>query len=314
MGPQRVRDLVTAYAERNPGFKVPRRFGPWTIPNVFREDRGDVAVLTIKRPRTLNALTVDTWRQLDVEFSALRFDPKIRGAVLTGFGPRAFTSGVDVRVLASIRSPEEAARMSREIHQVMLRIERLGKPVVCAMNGLALGAGSELAYACSTRIARKGLPVLFGHPEVRLGLVPGAGGSQRLPRLIDFPTAWRILRRGGTLSSADALRLGLIREEVEGGLVDRAVELARTLPPLPGEPRPVDIPATLPEVDLGGLSRRVDEILRRAVLVGATLPLERALEHEVACFAEVFRTRDCRIGLENYLKTGPRHPAPFVHS
>jgi enoyl-CoA hydratase/carnithine racemase len=161
-------------------------------------------------------------------------------------------------------------------------------------------------------VARKGLPVLFGQPEVRLGIIPGGGASQRLPRLIDFAAAWRILRTGATLSGAEALHLGLLTEEVEGDLLSRAVELARTLP-LP-TPREVKVPAVLPEVDLKGLSRRVDEILRRAILDGAALPLDQALELESRCFGEVFTTRDHRIGLDNYFKTGLKQPARFVNA
>jgi enoyl-CoA hydratase/carnithine racemase/3-hydroxyacyl-CoA dehydrogenase len=312
LGPRRTRELVEAYAKNNPGFKVPRQFGPWTIPHVFREDHADVAVVTLKRPRTLNALTPDVYRQIDREFAAIQDDPKIRAAVLTGFGTRAFVSGTDIKTLAAIRTPEEARRLSREAQGILSRLAGLGKPVVCALNGPALGSGCELAYACSARIARKGLPSLFSHPEVRLGLIPGAGGIQRLVRLIDVASAWRILRTGGAIGGAEALRLGLILEEVEGDLVERAEELARTiqLVPLPAvRPR-----AALPEVDLGGLSRKIDEILRRAILQGAAMPFEKALEFEAECFGEVFATRDCRIGLENYLRTRLREPARFVHS
>ena len=180
------------------------------------------------------------------------------------------------------------------------------------MNGLSLGGGSELAYACTARVARKGVSMLFGQPEVRLGIIPGAGATQRLPRLIDFSTAWRLLRTGGTLSGTEALQLGLIAEEVEGDVVTRAMELARTLRPvaLP-DPR---VPPVLPEVDLKGLSRKVDEILRRAILEGAKLPMDPALEIESRAFGEVYATRDHRIGLDNYIKTNLKQPANFVHA
>ncbi len=312
LGPKRARELVEAYARKHPGFRPPRAFGPWTIPFVSREDLEDVAVVTLKRPRTLNALGIEVYRQIDRHFAEIREDRRIVAAVLTGFGTRAFSSGADLGTVASIRTPQEALRLSREAGGVLSRIAGLGKPVVCALNGLSLGAGSELAYACTARIARKGLPALFGHPEVRLGLIPGTGGSQRLPRLIDFSAAWKILRTGGTLSGAEALRLGLITEEAEGDLVEKAAALARRLQPTPlPSPR---VPAPLPEVDLGTLSRKVDEILCRAVLAGMEMPIEKALEHESERFAEIFTTRDCRIGLENYLRTRLREPARFVHA
>ena len=209
-------------------------------------------------------------------------------------------------------TPEEARTFSSDCNRILRRIETLGKPVICALNGLSLGGGSELAYACTARVARKGLPVLFGQPEVRLGLIPGGGGTQRLPRLIDFAAAWRILRTGARISGSEALQLGLLTEEVDGDLISRAVELALTLP-VRAVPA-ARVPAVLPEVDLEGLSRRIDEILRRAILDGAPLPLDQALELESACFGDVFTTRDHRIGLDNYFKTGLKQPAHFVNA
>jgi len=312
LGHKQVRRLVEDYAKAHPGFKVPRTFGPWTIPTVLREDRDQVAVLTIRRPKTLNAVNRDVILQVDQELTRIQANPEIRGVVITGFGNKAFASGADLGTLSSIATPEEARALSSDCNRVLRRIETLGKPVICALNGLSLGGGSELAYACTARVARKGLPVLFGQPEVRLGLIPGGGATQRLPRLIDFMAAWRLLRTGATMSGSEALQLGLILEEVEGDLVARAIELARTILPRPAaEPK---VPAVLPEVDLRGLSRRIDEILRRAIVEGAKLPLDDALALESSCFGEVFTTRDHRIGLDNYFKSGPKQPARFVHA
>jgi enoyl-CoA hydratase/3-hydroxyacyl-CoA dehydrogenase len=312
LGPRRVRDLVQAFARAHPGFRVPREFGPWDVPRIAREDRGDVAVVKIRRPRELNRLTLEVCRQIDRELEAVRRDDRFRGVVLTGFGTQAFSDGMDVERLAAVPTPDEAGRLSTELNAIFRRIETLGKPVVAALNGFSLGAGSELAYAASARVARKGLPILFGHPDVRWGLIPFAGGTQRLPRLIEFPIAWRLLRTGGSLSGEEALRLGLLDEEVDGDPVARAVELARRLPAaVPREPR---VPSVLPEADLGGLSRRVDEILRRAILEGARLPLEEALAVETRAFADAWATRDRRIGLENYVRTGLKQPAAFVHA
>ncbi|HEV3029250.1 MAG TPA: enoyl-CoA hydratase/isomerase family protein, partial [Planctomycetota bacterium] len=312
LGPKKVRLLVESYAKANPGFKVPEVFGPWTIPTVLRDDRDGVAVLTIRRPKTLNAVNRDVMLQVDEALTRIQRSPDIRGVVITGFGTKAFASGADLGTLSSISTPEEARTLSTDCNRILRRIETLGKPVICALNGLSLGGGSELAYACTARIARKGLPVLFGQPEVRLGLIPGGGATQRLPRLIDFATAWRLLRTGATLSGTEALQLGLILEEVEGDLVSRAVELARTILPAP-LPEP-QVPAVLPEVDLRGLSRRVDEILRRAIVGGIKLSLDDGLVLESTCFGEVFTTRDHRIGLDNYFRSGPKVPARFVHA
>jgi enoyl-CoA hydratase/3-hydroxyacyl-CoA dehydrogenase len=314
LGPERVRELVEAFAAEHPGFRVPKSFGPFEIPHVFREDRDGVAVLTIKRPRTLNALNRAVLRQLEAEVTKLRDDPSVRGAVITGFGTRAFVSGADISMLASIKSPDQARELARSCHSGLRKIETLGKPVVCALNGLSLGGGSEIAYACTARIARRGLRVLFGQPEPKVGVIPGGGATQRLPRLIDFSAAWRLLRTASTLSGEDALRLGLVSEEVSADrLLDRACELARTLTPAPPL-APPRVPATLPDVDLANLSRRLDEILRRAVLGGAVLPLDEALALEADAFAEAYTTRDCQIGLENFLRTNLKQPASFVHA
>jgi enoyl-CoA hydratase/3-hydroxyacyl-CoA dehydrogenase len=312
LGPRKVRDLVEAYAKANPGFKVPKGFGPFVIPQLQREDRDGVAILTLRRPKVLNALTRELIRQVDLQLTSIKDDPAVKGAVITGFGLKAFVSGADIGTLNALNTPEEARTFSSDCNRILRRIETLGKPVICALNGLSLGGGSELAYACTARVARKGLPVLFGQPEVRLGLIPGGGGTQRLPRLIDFAAAWRILRTGATISGSEALQLGLLTEEVDGDLISRAVELALTLP-VRAVPA-ARVPAVLPEVDLEGLSRRIDEILRRAILDGAALPLDQALELESACFGEVFTTRDHRIGLDNYFKTGLKQPAHFVNA
>jgi enoyl-CoA hydratase / 3-hydroxyacyl-CoA dehydrogenase len=312
LGYKKVKELVTSYAADHPGFKVPREMGPWTIPYVLRENVGDIAVLTVRRPKTLNALNREVYRQLDAQLAAIKEDPLVRGVVLTGFGTKAFVSGADIQMLSAIKSPEEAKKLSRESNQVMLRLETLGKPVVAALNGLSLGGGSELAYACTARVARKGISMLFGQPEVKLGIIPGAGGTQRLPRLIDFSAAWRLLRTGGAISGEDALKLGLVLELVDGDLVTRAIDVARTIKPEP--PAPPRVPAVPPEIDLGGLSRKVDEILKKAILTGIRMPLEEALEFESQCFGEVFTTRDCHIGLENFVRTSLKQPAVFTHS
>jgi enoyl-CoA hydratase / 3-hydroxyacyl-CoA dehydrogenase len=312
LGHRKVRSLLETYAKNNPGFKVPKSYGPWVIPVVLRENRDDVAVLTVRRPKTLNAMSREVFRQLDAHLTEIQGDPKIRGVVVTGFGTKAFVSGADISLLASLNSPQEAQTASSECNRILRRMETLGKPVVAALNGLSLGSGSELAYACTARVARKGIRMLFGQPETKLGVIPGAGGTQRLPRLIDFATAWRLLRTGGTLSGSEALQLGLLLEEVDGDVVARAVEWARTLQPT--TPPDAKVPAVLPEVDLTGVSRRIDEILRRAILEGAKLPLERALEVEAKCFGETYATRDHKIGLDNYIKTGLKQPANFVHA
>ncbi|MBI3272910.1 MAG: 3-hydroxyacyl-CoA dehydrogenase/enoyl-CoA hydratase family protein [Planctomycetes bacterium] len=317
---------VRGYAAANPGFKVAgvleRQAAagkPWRIPVVLREDRAGVALVTIRRPRVLNALDRETFVQLRETFDALRDDPSIRAVVLTGFGPKAFVSGADIGMLARIQNPADGERLCLETGEAVAAVDGVGKPVVCALNGLALGGGNELAMACTARIARKGLRLLAGQPEPKLGFIPGAGGTQRLPRLIPFEKAWTLLRTAGTLSSAEALACGLIREEVEGDLLARAVELARELAdgrtrvaPIPRGP--IAAPAGLPEPELGGLSRRIDELLRRAILEGARLTLAEGVRLEARLFGECCATQDMKLGLENFQRTNLKEPARFVHA
>jgi len=325
MGVPKALDLVERYAARHEGFAVPRclleqaRAGrPFRIDHVIRRDDGDVAVLTIRRPRVLNALNDDVYAQLTEQFTALKPDPRISAVVLTGFGTKAFVSGADVNFLARITSPEEGLATSQRSKEPGNLIEQLGKPVVCALNGMALGGGNELAMCCTARIARAGLPMLVSQPEANLGIVPGAGATQRLPRLVGVTRAAEMLRTGRPLSGREAVECGLVRTEVEGDVVEAAVALARAaargeerLAPL--DPRPVPVPASLPPVELGHLSHAVDALICRAILEGCRMPLADGLRFESEMFGACCATEDMRIGVGNFLEKGPRSKAAFVH-
>jgi len=319
--------LVRAYAEQNPGFPIPRcieehgaKNEPFEVPVVVRHDVDGVAVLKIRRPKVLNALDQDVFDELRRRFAEVEADASVRAAVLTGFGRKAFVSGADVGFLAKIESEAQGEETSKRSQEVLNFIEDLAKPVVCAMNGLAFGGGNELAMACTARVARKGLKVFVAQPEPNLGIIPGAGGTQRLPRLIGLEPAAEILRTGRPISSARALQLGLIREEVDGDLIGAAVALAMGLadgsierPAIRREPFD-NAPTQLPNADIGHLSRRVDEIMCKAILEGAKMNLRDGIAFEAACFGEVCGTQDMRIGVANFLKNGPRSKAEFVHA
>ncbi len=326
MGVDKALELVEAYAEEWPGFKVPdvlvkraESGEPWNIPMVFREDREDVAVVTIRRPSALNALNTTIMTQLKNVFSDIQRDDKIKGAILTGFGVKAFVSGADVHEIARMRSPEELEVFALNGQSVLNFIENLGKPVVCAMNGLAFGGGNELAMACTARIAKNGTKVLCGQPEPKLGLVPGYGGSQRLPRIIGLSAAWPILRLGDPISSKEALELGLIQEEVDGDIKEAGIAYVKKL--ISGEvsapvieKNPLEIPDTLPEVDIGFLSKKTDEIMQRVILEGAKMRLEEGLKHEAKVLGELVLTKDMRIGMETFRKFGPKTNAGFSNA
>jgi enoyl-CoA hydratase/3-hydroxyacyl-CoA dehydrogenase len=325
IGPARALELVEVYARAHPGFAVPACLThqaalgtPFRIEQVLRRDEGDVAVLTIRRPRVLNALSGEVYTQLHDHFRAIGDDPAVRGAVLTGFGPKAFVSGADVNFLAGLRTPEEGRATSAASKAVGNLIAALGKPVVCAMNGYAIGGGNELAMCCGARIVRKGLAMAVSQPEVNLGIIPGAGGTQRLPRLVGIERAAELLRTGRPLSGAEAVERGLIREEVDGDVVAAGVALVRaaargTVRLEPLDPSPMVVPAALPQVEIGHRSRAIDAILCRAILEGCRLPLAQGLELESTLFGECCRTEDMRIGLETFVRQGPRARAAFVH-
>ncbi len=325
IGIKKSLELVEAYAKENPGFKIDDILKkqaasgqPWKIPVVLREDKQGVAIVKIRRPKVLNALNEDVFEQLRETFAEIQKDSKIKGAILTGFGTRAFVSGADIGMLAAQKSAEEAEKACLKNYSILGLIENLGKPVVCAMNGLAFGGGNEIAMACTVRIAKKGQKVFVGQPEPKLGFIPGAGGTQRLPRLIGVEKAWPILRNSNPISSAQAKGLGLIQEEVEGDLVEAAMNwieniLSGKVTP-PAIPKgPIPIPAKLPEVDIGHLSRKIDELLQKAILKGAKTTLDEGLKLEARIFGECFSTKDRNIGIENFLKNGPKVNATFVH-
>jgi enoyl-CoA hydratase len=177
--------------------------------NLNYAKRGAIAYVTVNRPKVLNALNTSTWRDLKVAFEDIRADARIRGAILTGAGDRAFIAGADIGELAHL-APIETQLSSRFGQSVLDLIEGLGKPVIAAVNGFALGGGCETAMACTIRIAAEN--ARFGQPEVKLGLLPGGGGTQRLPRLVGKGRALQLILTGGTIDAKEAWRIGLVNE------------------------------------------------------------------------------------------------------
>ena len=326
MGVEKAFELVEAYAKEWPDFTVPQVLRdqaasgkPWDIPMVLREDIDDVAVVRIRRPSKLNALNSTIIGQLNRIFSEIKEDEQIKGAVLTGFGIKAFVSGADINEILRLRTPEEAEALALGGQETLNMIENLGKPVVCALNGLAFGGGNEMAMACTARIAKKGVAMLAGQPEPKLGIIPGFGGSQRLPRLVGVAAAWPILRTGNPISSEEAQKIGLIQEEVTGDITEAAVDFVKKL--VSGEVSapsiqkgPIEIPESLPDVNIGPLSRKTDEILQEAILGGAKMTLEDGLKYEAELLGKCLSTKDMRIGMENFLKHGPKKNAEFSHA
>jgi enoyl-CoA hydratase len=188
--------------------------------NVLYERKGAIAYVTINRPKVLNALNVPTWSDLHEAFEAARDDAAIRGVILTGAGDKAFIAGADIGGLARLNAVE--AELSSRFGQAVLDlIENLGKPVIAAINGFALGGGCETAMACTIRIAAE--HAKFGQPEVKLGVLPGGGGTQRLPRLIGKGRALQLILTGEIIDAQEAWRIGLVNEVVPAAdLIARA--------------------------------------------------------------------------------------------
>jgi enoyl-CoA hydratase/carnithine racemase len=190
------------------------------LANVQYEKKGPIAYVTVNRPKVLNALNTPTWTDLKAAFEDAKVDASVHGVILTGAGDKAFIAGADISELAHVDA-YEAEESSRFGQGVLDLIENLGKPVIAAINGFALGGGCETAMACSIRIAVE--HAKFGQPEVKLGLLPGGGGTQRLPRLVGKGRALQLILTGETISAQEAYRIGLVNEVVPAAnLIARA--------------------------------------------------------------------------------------------
>lgn len=197
-----------------------------TLANVLYEKKGSIAYVTLNRPKVMNALNTPTWSDLRAAFTDARDDATVRGVILTGAG-KAFIAGADIGELAQVAA-FEAAQSSRFGQEVLDLIENLGKPVIAAINGFALGGGCETAMACTIRIAVESAK--FGQPEVKLGLVPGGGGTQRLPRLIGKGRALQLILSGEMIGAQEAYRIGLVNEIVPAEqLISRAEQILKQI-------------------------------------------------------------------------------------
>jgi enoyl-CoA hydratase len=252
----------------------------WTRLRVERTDA--VATVTLDRPEVLHALDAVMFDELERAFEELAADPSLRVILLTGSGERAFAAGADIRALANTDAHSGRAASERG-QAVMLGIERCGKPVIACVNGVALGGGCELALCCTLRLASD--RARLGLPELKLGLIPGYGGTQRLPRLIGRSAALKLMLSGAPVDAAEALRLGLVDEVVPAAeLMTRARALAESIAAM----APLAITALL-----------------EAVQRGEGLPIENALAVEAGVFARLCGTEDKREGLRAFLEKRP---------
>jgi enoyl-CoA hydratase/carnithine racemase len=191
------------------------------------EKKGAIAYVTLNRPKVLNALNQGTWENLRTAFEDARDDAAVRGVILAGAGDKAFAAGADISELARVTAVE-AEKFTSYGQAVLNLIENLGKPVIAAVNGYALGGGCETAMACTIRVASE--KAKFGQPEVTLGLIPGGGGTQRLPRLVGKGRALQLILSGETIGALEAYRIGLVNEVVPAAdLITRAEAILKKI-------------------------------------------------------------------------------------
>jgi enoyl-CoA hydratase len=242
------------------------------------QDFAAVRRITLNRPDKLNALNHATLEELDAAFAAAGTDDSVRVVVLTGAGARAFVAGADITEMEAL-SPVQARDFSRFGQDLMLKIERLGKPVIAMINGFALGGGMELAMACHLRFASESAKL--GQPEVSLGLIPGFGGTQRLLRLIGRGPALELCLLGQPIDAQRALALNLLHRVFSADALEQETMAVAA-----------QLAAAAPQALRGVLD---------AVLVGGESPLDAALAFETQAFAVVFSTEDKKEGTAAFL-------------
>ena len=179
--------------------------------NITYEVKGSIGYITLNRPKVMNALNRRTVEELNAAFDAAKKDATVKGIILTGAGEKAFIAGADIAELSAIDG-DKAGEFSEKGQETLSFIETLGKPVIAAVNGFALGGGCETAMACTIRIAAESAK--FGQPEVKLGIIPGYGGTQRLPRLVGKGRALQLILTGDLIDAHEAYRIGLVNEVV----------------------------------------------------------------------------------------------------
>lgn len=247
--------------------------------NLIWEQRGHIGILRINRPKALNALNSATLTELSQALDELLADSSIRVVILTGSGEKAFVAGADIAEMSQM-NPMQARCFSQLGQGVMDQIEQLSQPVIAAVNGFALGGGTELAMACDFRLASENAK--FGQPEVTLGLLAGFGGTQRLPRLVGKGRASEILFTGDILDVQEAYRIGLVNRVYPlPELMNEALALADRI----ASRAPVAVQFT-----------------KRAIRIGQNTDLLSGEAFEAEVFGEVFSTQDQKEGCSAFLE------------
>lgn len=245
-----------------------------------------VAMVTVNRPQALNALNVQVLEELESLFGQLADDPAVICVILTGAGTKAFVAGADISAMQALDALQ-GRNFAQLGHRVFNAIENLPKPVIAAVNGFALGGGCELSMACDLRIASDN--ARFGQPEVNLGVIPGFGGTQRLPRLVGKGRAKQLIFTGDMIDADEAFRIGLVNQ------VTTAQELLPVARKIAGK--------------IAGKGQVAVRLAKQAVNDGLEMDLDRAGAYEADLFSLCFATQDQKEGMAAFLE---KRPAKFT--
>lgn len=250
--------------------------------DVLTEIKDSCGLITVNRPEVMNALSKATIDGLKEAFRHFRRDDRVGVVILTGAGEKAFIAGADIHEMAPL-GPAEAVEFSRKGQDLTLFIESFPKPVIAAVNGYALGGGCEIALACHIRIASE--DAKFGQPEVNIGIIPGWGGTQRLPRLVGRGKAVEMITSGEMISAQEAKEWGLVNYVVSSGaVIEKSMQMAESI--LKRSPEAVKL-----SLD--------------AIRTGAETGLANALAHEATLFGIAFSTEDKKEGVSAFLEKRP---------
>lgn len=251
----------------------------------FMVDEG-VATLTINRPKLLNALNTETFLELDRIIDHCIGNENIRVLIITGAGHKAFVVGADIREVCEARNAQEVMTFVEFGNNTLRKLELMDKPVIAAVNGLALGGGAELAAACDLRFASKN--AIFGTPEINLGTIPGWGGTQRLARLVGMGLAKELILSGESISAQRAFEIGFVNKVFEPQ--DLLVETWKYAKGLTGK-----APFTM-------------KMAKWAINYGYDLPMDNARNFEIQCACQCFNTEECRAGIKAFFERKSNDP------
>lgn len=321
MGMDKVHAICAEYAETRPGYDIPTSIANKT-PVSFRRnlthdvDSDGIAVVRVFRPEVKNALNRRTLTEIRDAVTELRERDDIKGIVISSYD--GSLAGADLGELSQIDRSEDAVAICQLGHGVFETLASSKKPVVAAVDGPVMGGGAEMSIACHARVV--GRKLALAQPEVNLGIIPGYGGTQRLPRLIGLELALDLVRTGRAIGASDAAAAGWssVPPVEDGDIVGAAKtlihkHLAGEITLTPVDPSPMTVPDQLPHTDIGHHSLAIDAIVLDVVRQGLTKPLADGLAIEAEGFARCTQTVDMDIGMKNFVQNGPRVPALFLH-